>query len=313
MRKRQPLPSLDLLKGFEAVARHLSFTKAADELCVTQSAVSRQIRTLEDHMGARLFERRTRAIVLTDTGRRYYEALQPVFRGLEQATQKAMTGGATRRLRVTATLSFASLWLVPRLAQFQERHPGIHVHVVADNAMRDLARDHIDVAIRYAARESTGAGAMKLFEEKLMPVCSPALLARRAIRGVEDLAHHTLLHFTELDGRAPWLTWNGWFESMKHPEVDGKGAVYFSHYDQVVNAAQAGQGVALGRVPTIDMLLGEGKLVAALGRRNGALTIRERAYWIMRGENSTANADAQAFVDWLQAQARRTAASRPDG
>src|SRR5687767_14888760 len=144
MNKR--LPSLDLLKGFEAVARHLSFTKAAAELFVTQSAVSRQVRQLEEQLGVRLFERRTRAVVLTEAGHQYYTELAPLLKQIEALTHKVASARAVRRLRVTTTLTFSSLWLVPRLAAFQERHPDVHVHVVADNVPRDLARDDFDLA-----------------------------------------------------------------------------------------------------------------------------------------------------------------------
>src|SRR5919112_3506753 len=120
------LPSLDLLKTFETVARHLSFTKAAAELFVTQSAVSRQVRQLEEHLGARLFERRTRAVVLTDAGYRYYTQLAPLLRQLDELTQEVGAAHTVRRVRITATLTLASLWLVPRLAAFQEKHPDVH-------------------------------------------------------------------------------------------------------------------------------------------------------------------------------------------
>src|SRR5687768_8930493 len=126
------LPPLDLLKGFEAVARHLSFTKAAAELFVTQSAVSRQIRQLEQHLGVRLFERRTRAVVLTDAGYHYYVELAPLLKQLAELTQRIAASRPVRRVRVTSTLTFSSLWLVPRLAAFQESCPDVHVHVVAD-------------------------------------------------------------------------------------------------------------------------------------------------------------------------------------
>src|SRR5688572_1244248 len=187
MNRQKPLASLDLLRGFEVVARHLSFTKAAAELFVTQSAVSRQVRQLEDHLGVRLFERRTRAVVLTEPGYRYYSELAPLLKQIADLTRKVVGAREESRVRVTATLSFASLWLVPRLAAFQEEHPHVQVHVVADNVVRDLVRDDFDLAIRYCNELSAGADAMKLFDETLTPVCSPKLLARAPIKTLADL------------------------------------------------------------------------------------------------------------------------------
>ena len=202
MNQRNPLPSLDLLKGFEVVARHLSFTKAAAELYVTQSAVSRQIRQLEEHLGVRLFERRTRAVVLTEAGYRYYTELTPLLRQLTELTQKVTATRAETRVRVTTTLTVASLWLVPRLAAFQEKNPDVHVHVIADNLMRDLDRDGFDLAIRYSTHAEAGAAALKLFDETLAPVCSPELAKRAKLKRLADVDRVPLIHFNDLEGKA---------------------------------------------------------------------------------------------------------------
>src|SRR3954447_2565853 len=249
------LPSLDLLKGFEAVARHLSFTKAAAELFVTQSAVSRQVRQLEDHLGVRLFERRTRAVVLTEAGYLYYTELAPLLKQIGELTQKIAGARAVRRIRVTATHTFSSLWLVPRLAGFQEKHPDVHVHLVADNAVRDLTRDDFDLAVRFCAKPDAGEHAVELFGERLTPVCSPKLLKDKSLGSFDDLDAFVLLHFHDLEGRAPWLSWDYLLTAAKCPHVRGKGAAYFSHYDQAIRAARSAQGVAVGRLPMIDSLL----------------------------------------------------------
>ena len=306
MSSRNPLPSLDLLKGFEVVARHLSFTKAAAELCVTQSAVSRQIRQLEEHLGVRLFERRTRAVVLTDVGYRYYTELTPLLSQLGALTQKVTAARAESRVRVTTTLTFASLWLVPRLAAFQEKSPDVHVHVVADNVVRDLARDDFDLAIRYCSKADAGAGAVELFDEKLTPVCSPQLAARGKLKTIDDLDRFVLIHFNDLEGRAPWLSWDFLFAEAEHPGIRGKGAAYFSHYDQAIRAARAAQGVALGRLPVIDASLKDGGLVAPFGI-DGAATVRDRSYWLIMREER-ASADVEPFVSWLRGEARLSAA-----
>ena len=306
------LPSLDLLKTFETVARHLSFTKAAAELFVTQSAVSRQVRQLEEHFGARLFERRTRAVVLTDAGYRYYTELAPLLKQLDELTQKVGGAHTVRAVRITSTLTVASLWLVPRLAAFQEEHPDVHVHVVADNVMRDLARDDFDVAVRYCAKADAPNG-VELFGERLTPVCSPKLLEGSALERLEDLNDQVLIHFHDLEGRAPWLSWDYFFAETRSRGVRGKGAAYFSHYDQAIRAARAAQGVALGRLPIIDMLIEEGELVAPL-LTAPAVTLPDRAYWLLVPPERAGRPEVELFVAWLRKAAQRSAgakASRP--
>ena len=306
MNPRNPLPSLDLLKGFEVVARHLSFTKAAAELCVTQSAVSRQIRQLEEHLGVRLFERRTRAVVLTEAGYRYYSELTPLLRQMTELTQKVTAARAETRVRVTTTLTVASLWLVPRLAAFQEKHPDVHVHVIADNAMRDLERDGFDLAIRYCT-SADARGGVQLFGETLTPVCSPELAARAKLKRLEDLENTALIHFNDLEGRAPWLSWDFYFAEAKRPGIQGKGAVYFSHYDQAIRAARAGQGVALGRFPAIDSSIQDGGLVAPLGAES-RVSLSDRAYWLILREADEAKPEVTVFSEWLRDEAQRSAA-----
>jgi DNA-binding transcriptional LysR family regulator len=303
------LPSLDLLKGFEAVARHLSFTKAAAELFVTQSAVSRQVRQLEEQLGVRLFERRTRAVVLTEAGYLYYTELAPLLKKIGELTHRIAAARPEKRVRVTATLTFSSLWLVPRLAAFQEQHPEVHVHVVADNTMRDLARDDFDLAVRYCAKADAAPSAVELFGERLMPVCSPRLLGGRVLGSFAELNDHVLLHFHDLEGKAQWLSWDHVLSQAKATNVSGKGAAYFSHYDQAVRAARAAQGIVLGRFPVIDTLIEEGELVAALDPAD-ALTLPDRAYWLLRRDGSETKPEVEVFARWLREQAAKSAAAK---
>ena len=300
------LPSLDLLKGFEAVARHLSFTRAAAELFVTQSAVSRQVRQLEQHLGVRLFERRTRAVVLTEAGYLYYSELAPLLKQIGELTRRVAGARVDSRVRVTATLSFSSLWLVPRLAAFQEEHPQVQVHVVADNVVRDLARDDFHLAIRYSTQAGAGPDGVKLFGETLTPVCSPKLFARAPIRTLADLDRHVLIHFNDLEGLAPWLTWDQFFDRAGHGTVRGKGAAHFSHYDQAIRAARAAQGVALGRLPVIDAAMDDG-LVAPLAAEV-SIPLNDRAYWLVMHPQQAASAEVALFVEWLGREAAKSAA-----
>jgi LysR family transcriptional regulator, glycine cleavage system transcriptional activator len=299
------LPPLDLLKGFEAVARHLSFTKAAAELFVTQSAVSRQVRQLEEHLGVRLFERRTRAVVLTEAGHLYYTELAPLLQQIADVTRKVAGTHSESRVRITATLTFSGLWLVPRLAAFQEEHPHVQVHVVADNVLRDLARDDFDLAIRYCTTAAAGAGALQLFGETLTPVCSPKLLARSPIRSLEDLGRHVLIHFNDLEGLAPWLSWDNFLAHANHGEVRGKGAAHFSHYDQAIRAARAAQGVALGRFPVIDAAMDDG-LVAPLAHEV-SIPLTDRGYWLVRHPQRQPTPEVELFAAWLIEEGRNSA------
>src|SRR5216110_4071101 len=169
------LPALDLLVGFESAARHLSFTKAGEELFLTQSAVSRQIKELEDQLGVPLFVRRHRALALTDAGQQFYAAAAQVLTTMRTATSRLKAGSGRQPLSVTTTHSFAALWLIPRLAGFTRTHPGVDVRITADTRVQDLDRDGLDVAIRHGPPSLAGPHAIRLMGEKVFPVASPKL------------------------------------------------------------------------------------------------------------------------------------------
>ncbi len=293
------LPSLDLLRGFEAAARQLSFTKAGEELYLTQSAISRQVQGLEEQLGVKLFHRRTRSLFLTEEGQRYYKAVRAALDSLRTATAAVRTTGAASALTVSTTVTFASLWLVPRLATFQSVQPRVQVRLVAENRLQDLDREGIDVAVRYCPPAIAGRGATKLFGERVLPVASPKLAARLKIARPEDLARAVLL---EYDGvpHTVWLTWPVWFETMKVPMPTPAGTAQFTQYHQIIQAAVAGQGVALGRVPLLQDLLRTKQLVALFGRAR-TTAAESRAYYVVVHARAAARPEAQAFVAWLQA------------
>jgi DNA-binding transcriptional LysR family regulator len=295
------LPSLDLLKGFEAAARHLSFTKAGEELFLTQSAISRQVQTLEAQLGVQLFQRRIRALLLTDEGQRYFKVVREALDDLRAATASVRAGKGSAALTVSTTVSFASLWLVPRLAQFQAFHPGIQVRLIADNRIQDLERERIDVAVRYCPPGMAGAGAVRLFGVRVLPVTSPEVARAARLKRPEDLARCVLLEYDDAE-RTPWLTWRVWFETMRVPMPTPAGLVRFSQPDQVVQAAVAGQGVALGSVPLADELLRTGRLVAPFGSRHTA-PAQSRAYYAIVAPRAVDRPAAQAFVEWVRAAA----------
>ena len=294
--------SLDLLRGFEAAARHLSFTRAGAELYLTQSAVSRQVQTLEEQLGVKLFQRRTRALVLTEGGSLYYREVAKALQQLRDAT--ASVRAATNPIvRVTTAVTFAALWLVPRLADFQSRFKDITSDVAADNTMRDLDRSALDLAIRYCSAESAGEGAVMLFGEHVTPVCSPMLVRTQGrIRGPEELLRFPLLHFDDPTGCAPWLAWNVWMETMNLRASKPLRGLHFSHYDQVIQAAVAGQGLALGRMPLVKSLIEDRRLVTPLrGERYATLT-QNRAYWLIVAASAGKREEVQTFVRWLRAE-----------
>ena len=307
MHNPRDLPtSLDLLRGFEAAARHLSFTAAGEELFVTQSAISRQVQTLEEQLGVKLFERRTRALVLTKAGESYYQEIAKVLQQLREATAN-VRGGHDPLVRVTTTVTFASLWLVPRLTQFQSEHADIPVHVVADNVFHDLDRDSADVAVRYATAEAAGKRAVMLFGETVVPVCSPALAQTdKRMQKPRDLLRFPLLHFDDPQVSTPWLSWQVWLEAMQLEPPKQARSFSFSHYDQVIQAAIAGQGVALGRFPIVNDLVHQGRLVVPLHARVSSLA-QSRGYWLVLSPAAASRPQVKTFVEWLKAAAGTTA------
>src|SRR5688500_1594212 len=262
MRNRNALPPLDLLVGFESAARHLSFTKAGEELYLTQSAVSRQIKELEDQLGVPLFQRRHRALALTEAGHQFYAAAAQALSTMRAAAERLRSQTGRKALSVTTTHSFASLWLIPRLAGFTREHPGVDVRITADIKMQDLERDGLDLALRHGPASLAGPNATRLFGEKVFPVCSPKLLKKKPLEKPADLRNHVLLQYDDPDVRHPWLHWKTWLEVERIADLKPAGTLSFSGYEQIIPAAAAGHGVALGRSPLVKDLMRSGELVA---------------------------------------------------
>lgn len=289
------LPSLDLLRGFEAAARHLSVTRAAEELYLTQSAVSRQIRTLEEALGKPLFRRGNRRIELTDAGLALFGTAAHILGQLDEAVSRIRDEDRTRPLTVTTTVPFASLWLVPRLPAFRKRHPEVDVRISASNKMADLERDRIDLAIRFCEPRSAPPGAVKLAREEVFPVCSPRLARdpSRRLRAPADLSRHVLLHLDDNVGRWPWLNWPQWLDALGLADLRPAGALTFSHYDQLIRAAIDGEGVALGRDPLIRTHIARRQLVAPFPRS----IVSSRAYFMVPGP--VRSPVLEDFMRWL--------------
>jgi DNA-binding transcriptional LysR family regulator len=296
------LPSLDFLRGFEAAGRLASFTRAAGELFLTQSALSRQVKALEDALGVPLFERRHRALVLTPAGADFHRDVTQTLRALARAAEQVASRAREPGLTITTTVSFASLWLIPKLPAFRAQHPDVEVYVSADDRNVDLARGDVDIAVRYLG-ETVPLRAIRLFGERMLPVVSPKVAGdpRTPLRRPADLRHHVLLHLDDPEGRVPWLNWQAWLASNGEPQLKPAGSLRFSLYDQVVQATLQGQGVALGRLPMVGELVASGQLVAPFPRRFDS----QRGYYVLVAEHARGRPDVEAFVDFLRTQAAR--------
>lgn len=300
MTKSNAMPALDLLVGFEAAARHLSFTKAGEELYLTQSAVSRQIKELEDQLGLPLFQRRHRALALTEAGQQYYAVAAQVITTMRNATERLRAQAGKRRpLAVTTTASFAALWLIPRLAGFTRDHPHVDVRITAETRVQDLERDGLDLAIRHGPAALAGPDAIRLFGEQVFPVCSPKLLKKTPLKKPEDLKNHVLLQYHDPDVRHPWLHWNTWLEVARVADLRPAGRLSFSGYEQIIPAAVAGHGVALGRSPLVKDLIDARELVAPFKDKADPA----RAYFVVVARQSAQRPEVVEFVSWLKAGA----------
>jgi DNA-binding transcriptional LysR family regulator len=299
------LPPLDLLAAFEAAARHLSFTQAAAERFVTQSAMSRQIRALEDDLGVSLFQRRHRALALTEAGTRLFATCTAVLAQLRGTVRELRAPARREVLALTTTPGLAAFWLIPRLPAFTRAHPGIDVRLDASFETRQLAADGFDLAIRYAR-----VGAVRgesLFHEAALPVCSPKLLRRLPLERPEDLAAHTLLQLNpSVTGGMP-VEWEPWLQATGLSGLEPAAMLSFSGYNEVIAAALAGQGVAMGRRPLIDDLLKRRQLVAPFDDSRST----QRAYVLVLDPAAALRPPVRAFAAWLLAQAQGADAAAP--
>ena len=301
-KRRRPRLSLDLLRGFRAAARHLSFTRAAQELCVTQSAVSREVKTLEEQIGKPLFLRVHRALQLTPAGEQLYRGIDSGLALIDAAADRA--AGTDRCVSVTTTSALASLWLAPRLSRFSRLHPGVDVRVVASNDKPDLERELIDVAIRFAADGADMPHGEWLADCEIFPVCAPQLARdkTRPLRSATDLRHHVRLDFeTTRDGR-PWSEWDVWFRKMGIEAVAPKSTLHFPQYDHVIPAAIEGSGVALGAFPHLTQHLRDRTLCAPFGPEAVA---RLGSFFVVLRHGGPVSDATASLVAWLHSEVRR--------
>ncbi len=285
------LPPLNALRTFEAAARHLSFTRAAGELHVTQAAVSHQVRTLEDHLGVRLFRRRGRALSLSEAGGALLPGLQDAFDRIEESAKRVHPGHDESVLTVTVQPSFAGAWLISRLPRFAERHPDIDVKLSATHDLVDLMREDMDVGVRFGPGSWPGDLRVdRLMDEDLFPVCSPALLERGPpLERPEDLRHHTLLHDDHV------VDWRMWLLAAGITGIDTERGPMLNFSDLVLQSAVAGHGVALGRSVLAARYLASGELV----RPFEFILPGRFAYYVVSAAAKANQPKVRKFRDWI--------------
>lgn len=295
---RRRLPPLNWLRAFESAARHMSFTDAAEELGVTQAAVSQQVRQLEDWLGTQLFKRLPRGLALTDAGIAYLPTVRDGFDRLSAGTEQIFHNLGQRPVTLRASATVAALWLAPQLAAFRRMQPSIAVRVTTLYAPVDFGQDGVDIELRYGAGNWPGVRSYRLFEEAYFPVCGPAYRADApSLRTPGDLGNHRLIHVLgEREG------WDRYFrESDMEPPALTEG-LQCDSLIVALNACMAGGGVALATSPVADRLLGTGRLEDIFGRRFPA----RLAHHLVLPDAGTPAREVALVASWLLEQSGAT-------
>lgn len=296
---RRRLPPLNALRAFEAAARHMNFTRAADELSVTPGAVSQQIQNLEDYIGASLFRRTSRGLLLTDAAQTALPALREAFDRLGEAASLLTANVEGRRVTVTAAPSFAAKWLMPRLGRFEAAHPDVDVWLSAAMELVDFADGEVDLAVRYGSGHYAGLEEVRLMRETVIPVAAPRLLEERPLAAAQDLAHHTLLHDGSPDADPSCPDWAMWLAARGVRDVDGARGPRFNQSSLTIEAAVNGRGVALAKRALAQDDLDTGRLVTPLQDT----TAVDFAYFAVYPKSKGRQKQVRAFVSWLTEEA----------
>ncbi len=297
---RRRLPPLNALRAFEAVARHMSVTKAADDLSVTPAAVSHHLKSLEDQLQIALFLRTKNGILLTDAGQAILPGIRDGFERFAAAIEQIDNLGDSGVLTVSVAPSFAAKWLLPRLETFQAANPGIDVRVGASMSLSDFHGDGVDVAIRYGSGGYPNVNSERLLEEAVFPVCSPKLLNGAApLSGVDDLRHHTLLHDDGPDEDPSCPNWAMWLKAAGAKDIDASRGPKFNQSSMVIEAAVLGRGVALAKASLAAADLDAGRLVKPFGE---AIPI-DFAYWLVCPASKLGLRKVELFRAWLKGEA----------
>ncbi len=294
------------LRAFEAVARHLNFRAASEEMALTQSAVSRQIQALEDDVGVSLFLRHTRAVELTGAGAQLLRAVLPSLQRMDSAVRLIRQSAGRKSVAISTWASFASMWLIPRLEAFQRKHPDIDIRIDATDAAVDLETTDVDLALRYSVPGNVPAGAQRLFGEQLTPVVSPWLLKTATrLKTAQDLAQFALIEAGDAhrSQHLEILTWQRWFDAQNLKRFEPKRWLYLNYANQIAQAALTGQGAALARTPLVADSLASGDLVEPFPKLRLDSPL---VYWLIIGPRNVARPEVATFCDWLKVQALLT-------
>lgn len=295
---RDRLPPPNSLVTFEAAARHLGFTRAAGELRVTQAAVSRQVKLLEDHLGAILFKRTHRALELTARGRQLYDAVSLGLGTIARACEEIRREESSADVTVASSVTFASYWLMARIAQYRAQFPDVDIRLVASARTRGLTGSGVDLAIRYGRGQWPGHTAHYLFDDDVYPVCAPLYLERHApLRTLADLGSARLLHLAQYDRN--WVTWASWFAAFGLKEAPPRG-LQFDNYTVLIHAAISGEGVALCGGRLADDLIRRHELV----RPFDAALRSQSTFFLVEPSDGQLRRPVRHFRDWLLAEAR---------
>ena len=296
---RRRLPPLNALRAFEAAARHMNFSRAADELSVTPGAVSQQIQNLEDYIGAALFKRTPKGLLLTDGAQTALPALREAFDRLAEAASLLTAAEDGRRLTVSAAPSFAAKWLVPRLGRFEAAHPEVDVWLSAGLELVDFTSGEVDLAIRYGTGRYPGLEVSRLLGETVSPVVSPRLLEEVPLHDLADLSRHVLLHDGSPDADDSCPDWSMWLAARGVKGVDGARGPRFNQSSLVIEAAVNGRGVALAKQTLAQADLDAGRLAIPFD----IATAVDFAYYIVHPKAKGRLSQVKAFVAWLLAEA----------
>ncbi len=302
--------SVGYLRAFEAVAQHLNFRAAGEDMALTQSAVSRQIQALEDEVGVPLFRRHTRAVELTTAGQALLSAVRPSLERLDASVRQIRATVGRKQVTITTFASFSSMWLIPRLEKFQQLTPDVDFRIDGSEVRVDLEVSDVDLALRYGPANTMPDHAICLFNEQLTPVASPWLLkSQPKIASAHDLARFPLIEAGDAYSSSfTWLSWRRWLDQHGLNKLQPTRWLYFNYAHQMIQAALTGQGVALARTPLVAASLASGELIEPLPK----LRIDSpMSYWLIVAQKNTRSqlsSHVQSFVDWVQTEAEQTRA-----
>lgn len=306
------IPSLNALRAFEAVARHLSYKAAAEELKVTPAAVKQMVVKLETALGHKLIERNGHRLILSHRGSEGLNDMQLAMRHITDAVRKMRTDTQGSRLIVSVESSIATTWLVPRLERFRAACPGIHILIDSSQRVVDLQREDVDVAIRYGVPSKDGQISTRLFEDLVLPACSPRMLKDSVkLRTVEDLCHVPLIHWEMSQmpwarNTRPWFDWQTWLERRRIKGVNTNNGPRFSDYGLAVQAAISGQGVLLGGWPALQDPMAAGLLVCPFPDQ---IQTTDIGFDVVTTQDTAARDEVGLFVNWLVQAAAESSSS----